>query len=382
MFRAKRVGLRWSHAKVCTVPLTEPLNILFFGSDQFSIHSLQALNKLKASSPQLINKLQPVVRPAKRCGRNLAKVKDVPLAKYSFEAGLPAPIECDSKADMLGPVMEALKGGEYNMIVAVSFGQLIAKNLITQVPYTLNVHPSLLPRYKGPSPIQRALMNRDEATGVSIQTLHPEKFDNGQILAQTKPVKIESLLNATPSGITVDRDVPPKVAKLMDSLGALGADLLVQVLRERLYAGTHNIRPLFPESYAPKVTTQMKQLQWASDSATQALGKIDALGPLYTFKEAMNGKLKAPILKRIMFHKIAPYNDAEPAHLSTTPGAFDYEENHKRFLIRLGNGECLQCSEIQFEGYKVETPEQFCKSLRKRCGAELANQKVFVTQES
>ncbi|SCU92716.1 LAME_0F01178g1_1 [Lachancea meyersii CBS 8951] len=363
--------------------VSKPLDVLFFGSDHFSVHSLNALYNLKKEAPKLIGDIQVVTRSTKKCGRNLSVTKSVPIARLSYSLGLPRVIECDSKEDMLGPLANAMQTASYDMIIAVSFGKLIPKQLLSKVSYTLNVHPSLLPRYKGSSPIQYTLLNGDETTGVSIQTLHPEKFDCGQVVAQTEPESVQQLLQEGDStnvdaGLYSDPSTPPKVSKLMDALGDRGAKLLTHVIEEGLY-GTHRaVQTPYAESFAPKTTTKMRQIQWDSDTAQTAIRKMDALGSVYAFKKICKKNGDPTQLKRVIFHNLSAYDDAEkvPAILGLQPGSFEYDETHRCVAIRVDRKHVLQCSTIQFEGFKIETPEQFFKSLRKRCGT-LSTEKTF-----
>ena len=88
----------------------------------------------------------------------------------------------------------------YNMILAVSFGYLIPQRVLKTAKWAFNVHPSLLPLYPGRTPIHDALLNQDEVTGISIQTMHPKIFDRGLVVSQTEPVPIlsgESLQSLT-----------------------------------------------------------------------------------------------------------------------------------------------------------------------------------------
>ncbi|SCU84617.1 LAFA_0D10968g1_1 [Lachancea sp. 'fantastica'] len=347
-----------------------PLNVLFFGSDQFSVHSLNALYKLRETSPRLIDKIQVVTRSAKKCGRNLSIIKEAPIASCSRDLHLPPVIECDTKQDMLGPVMNAMHGGDFNMIIAVSFGKLIPKQLLAKSEYSLNVHPSLLPRYKGSSPIQYTLLNNDTTTGVSIQTLHPEKFDCGKVIAQTEPLEVKTLLaEKRHGGIDPDSNVTPKVAKLMDALGERGALLLTKVIKSGWHNAEKSVSTPYAESLAPKITTQMRQLHWKTDLAESAISKLDALGSVYAFKTVCQ-KNGGHHLKRIIFHKLSPYEEGQPvpAALSMQPGSFEFDSAHKCMALRFQHGKALQCILIQFEGFKIESPEQFFKSIRKRCG--------------
>ncbi|OMJ92991.1 hypothetical protein SteCoe_4069 [Stentor coeruleus] len=105
----------------------------------------------------------------------------------------------------------------YDYIVSASFGYLIPGSLISHCKSSLNMHPSLLPKYRGSSPIQYAIYNNDEKTGVSIITLHPEKFDKGKIL-------IQKSLDENINTLTY--------SKLSTKLAVLGGELLTEVLKD------------------------------------------------------------------------------------------------------------------------------------------------------
>lgn len=84
-----------------------------------------------------------------------------------------------------------------NLLLTASFGHLIPSSLLSRfLPLnTINVHPSLLPKYRGAAPIQWALINGDAETGVSIQELSRGTFDKGRILGQSHFVSISSSLS-------------------------------------------------------------------------------------------------------------------------------------------------------------------------------------------
>jgi methionyl-tRNA formyltransferase len=78
---------------------------------------------------------------------------------------------------------------EFNLAVVVSFGYFLPVSILRRFKLgTLNVHPSLLPKYRGSSPIQYSILNRDKSTGISIIDLNPDKFDAGKVLNQTEIV--------------------------------------------------------------------------------------------------------------------------------------------------------------------------------------------------
>lgn len=346
-----KIGKRW-----------HSLNVLYFGSDEFSIHSLKALNELKG---QNVDRLQVIARPPKWCGRSKSVMKNVPIVSAADQLGLPPVWHCDSREDMLG-LVELVKTQHFNMIIAVSFGKLIPAQLLRQVPYFLNVHPSLLPRYKGASPIQYSLLNQDEYAGVTIQTLHPHKFDNGSIVAQTSPLKMRELIGRGTIS-EFEPNFPRRTAALMDQLGIQGGSLLKHVINEKLYVNPSGSNPPYSPCYASKITSEMRQLHWPNETAETALTKLDTLGPPYTFKQVDEGKSKTLVdgtcAKRIIFHNFQIVNSLP----SLNPGEFTFNDIDQCIYVQCLS-HALKVQQLQFEGFKMEKPTQFMKSLRKRCG--------------
>lgn len=110
-----------------------------------------------------------------------------------------------------------------DLVIAVSFGLFVPPRILNLAKYGgLNVHASLLPDLKGPAPIQHALLKRRQHTGVSVQTLHPSRFDGGTVLAQTPSpgIPIPDSANA---------------GDLIKQLGYEGARMLVDVLKSRAF---------------------------------------------------------------------------------------------------------------------------------------------------
>ncbi|QLL32937.1 hypothetical protein HG536_0D04590 [Torulaspora globosa] len=355
--------------------INRPLNVLFFGSDQFSIHSLRALDELKRQGSK-VGEIQLVTRSPKWCGRQNSVLKYPPIVEAARGLGLREPFLCDSRQDLVD-LGDVVRDEHYNLIVAVSFGKLIPAELINRVPFALNIHPSLLPRYKGASPIQHALLNADETTGVTIQTLHPSKFDQGCILAQTRALNIEELLSKGTVSY-FDDDVPRATATLMDQLGLEGSKLLQKVITQDLYTEMQNNEADAVEpSYAPKITTEMKHINWNSQDAASLVRRLEVLGPLFTYKKTCpKQKDTAPVLKRIILHQFQIAT--KQPQLLREPGDFMFDEETSNLLVKCEGSSCIQVRKIQFEGFKVEDAKQFITSLRKRCGKTMAEQTVFL----
>jgi len=180
------------------------MNIVFIGTSGFAV---PALEKLLASKHRVMAVVTQPDRPAGR-GQQMTSspVKEVAAAK---DVHLYQPENCNEYE-----FLRDLRALSPDVIVVVAYGQKLG-NEILQMPRhsCLNIHPSLLPKHRGPEPVARALLNGDAYTGVCIVKV-VEKMDAGPILGVTRV------------------PVPPDVTtpELEDQLSIVGADLLVDVL--------------------------------------------------------------------------------------------------------------------------------------------------------
>ena len=183
------------------------MRIVFMGSAELAVPSLRAL--LDGSGDELVGVVSQPDRPAGR-KRNLTPC---PLKAFAESRGLkimtPAKVgDPDS--------LQALEALEPDLFVVVAYGQYIPSTVIKLARHeAINVHPSLLPKYRGAAPIQWAILNGDEQTGVSIIYL-AKKMDAGDILRQEhQPIGPDDTS-----------------AVLHDRLADLGAQLLLKAIED------------------------------------------------------------------------------------------------------------------------------------------------------
>lgn len=176
--------------------------IVFFGTEDFSLYSLKALVEHEFSIAAVVTK------PDTKRGRGNTLTK--PAVKvYAEEHGIPVwqPMK-------LSDITNDIKALGSPVGVLVSYGKIIPQSTLDLfTPGIINVHPSLLPLYRGPSPIETAIANRDAKTGVTIMKLVKE-MDAGPIYFQA------------PYALDHTETKP----ELYETLGSLGANLLVQHL--------------------------------------------------------------------------------------------------------------------------------------------------------
>ncbi|KAF2840836.1 putative methionyl-tRNA formyltransferase, partial [Patellaria atrata CBS 101060] len=252
----------------------DPLRILFCGSDDFSIASLRAVHHEHIARPDTIASIDVVCRPGKRTGRGLKQIREVPIKHAAQELELPV-----HKIDTFtGWTPPKVHDENINLIIAVSFGLFVPPRILNGAKYGgLNVHPSLLPDLRGAAPIHHALLRGDRKFGISVQTLHPKRFDHGVILAQTPY-----------PGFDVTGSENFSAAELEANLAPIGGDMLVQTLRESLFVPPLQDLGWFQGdssgvefTHAPKITSGDKQVDWTTWSAEKILRYLRVLGSLW-----------------------------------------------------------------------------------------------------
>ena len=256
--------------------------MLFLGSDGISAICLKALAK-----HETVSKIE-VVSPSK--ATVLAE------AAKSMQLQVLSPSTPHSKMldwDLFQPTSDFWTK-QFDFMVVASFGYFIPEKVLQHVPATLNMHPSLLPRHRGASPIQFSILSQDRKTGVSIIDLHPKAFDKGKVILQEE-------LNSVDMGSAT-------YAELAERLAELGGKMLVRAMEE--YG---NIVPVEQDEQlatkAPKLSPEVGQLK-CSESSNAIYLKFRALfgtsiRPSFSFR----GKLILP-------QKLRKVSNAEAEALS------------------------------------------------------------------
>jgi methionyl-tRNA formyltransferase len=231
-----------------------PLRIVFMGTAELACASLKAL---LASRPGAV--LAAVTRPDRPKGRELHE-QAPPVKTIALEAGLRVLQPHSARDPAFAAELAALQP---EVIVVAAYGQILPQPVLDLPKFgCVNVHASLLPKYRGAAPIQWAIVNNDLETGVSIMKM-AAGLDTGDVLSQ----------RATPIG-------PDETAAvLQDRLGAMGAELLAETLPHYI-AGDITPRPQdnAAATYARKITKADGRLDW-SRSALELRNRMRAFTP-------------------------------------------------------------------------------------------------------
>ena len=242
------------------------MKIIFFGSFQYAVPALEAFIK---NSYEI---LAIVTNPDSLQGRKKELVAS-PVKLAAQQAGLNViqPEKLRHNAEFL----EYLKSLNPDLNIVVAYGKIIPKEIIELPKYgTINIHPSLLPAYRGPSPVQTAILNGEKETGVTIMQID-EEVDHGPILAQAK---YQISPNAYYQQITRE-------------LFQTGAELLIKTMPDWL-AGKVIPRPQNHSSatFTKKFSWPDGRIDW-NQPAEKIFNQIHALNPEPGTWTTFNGKI-------------------------------------------------------------------------------------------
>ncbi|KAF2490704.1 Formyltransferase [Lophium mytilinum] len=286
---------------------SDPLRILFCGSDDFSISSLRAVHNEHLKDPGAIASIDVVHRPGKRTGRGLKELREVPIKKVAQELKLPTH-EIDTFTGWTPP---SPQNEPINLVIAVSFGKLVPPRIINGAKYGgLNVHPSLLPDFRGPAPIHHTLLHARPTTGITLQTLHPAHFDAGLILAQTPA-----------PGLRIPHGADCSPAQLTAFLAPLGGEMLVDVLRHKTFVPPlvdggwcAEATPAADLLHAPMITKEDGRIRWERWGGEELLRRRRVLENLWTTVRIGDEE------KRLVIHGLESIR--EPEHAAAGVGQF------------------------------------------------------------
>lgn len=220
------------------------MKVVFAGTPKFALPTLDAI---AAYGHELVGVLTQPDRPAGR-GR---KLRASPVKQRAIELGVPIQQPPSLKDDA---AFAALAAWVPDVIVVVAYGLLLQQRVLDLPRYgCINLHPSLLPRWRGAAPIQRALLAGDSDTGVSIMQLE-KGLDSGPVYVQK----------------TIPIDDEATSGDLHDTLAALGATAMLDVLAGLPQGLTATSQAGTGVTYAERLSKQEAQIDWSLDAKTIA----------------------------------------------------------------------------------------------------------------
>ena len=303
------------------------VKIGFFGTPDFALKFLNYLYENNAEISFI------VTQPATVSGRG-KKINPSPVQKWGLEKNLKvySPIKVNDPN-----FRKNIKEQNVDFIIIVAYGNLIDDFIINFPKFlTINVHASLLPKWRGAAPIQRSILNNDRETGICIMKVE-EKLDAGPII-KFKKIKIKSNDNA---------------GSLYQKMILVGLPLLVEAIKEIM---KKNYKMIFQKeylsTYAKKVKKSETRIRW-EENAKEINLKVRAFNPFPgAWTKIRGGDKRIKILKsEIVKKKIASQKKLPIGGVSDN------------LEVKCGNGS-LKVLELQLEGKKALKNEEFLNGYK------------------
>ena len=303
------------------------LKIIFMGTPEFAVPILKSLYDSKH------NILEVYTQPPKKRDRG-QKLNLTSIHTFSKKNNIKVryPEKIDTKEEY-----ERLKKLKPDVVVVVAYGKIIPQQFldIKNIRF-LNIHASLLPKWRGAAPIQRAIMNLDSETGISIMQI-VSKLDSGPIMMKSK-IKISKYT---------------KYKELSEQLSNLGSSMIIDSLNLIESKAEKFIEQNDKDAtYAKKIDKKETKIDW-KDEAKIIIGKINAFSP----SPGCWFKYQGVRVKII---------DAKEVDASGTPGQII----DKNFTIACSKN-AIQILELQKEGKKIMSAIDFLKGNEIEIGSKL-----------
>ncbi|MCI5856265.1 MAG: methionyl-tRNA formyltransferase [Agathobacter sp.] len=309
------------------------MKVIFMGTPDFAVETLEAV--IKAGHEVVLVVTQPDKPKGRGNAMQASPVKECALA-HRIEVYQPRKIREQECVDYL-------EGFAADIFVVAAFGQILSQELLDMPKYgCINVHASLLPKYRGAAPIQWAVINGEEMTGVTIQQMDIG-IDTGDIIAQEE--------------VTLDADETG--GSLFDKLAAVGASLCVKAMDE--IASGSAIRIPQDESAATHTSMIHKDfghIDW-NKSAKEIERLVRGLNPWPSAYTHLDGKTV-----KIWKATVSENESGEK------PGCI-VDVTKDAILVQTGEG-ILQLDEIQLEGKKRMPCDAFLRGYHIEKGGYFA----------
>lgn len=313
------------------------MKVIFMGTPDFSVGTLEML--IQAGHEITLVVTQPDKPKGRGKSMQFPPVKEAALA-HSLEVYQPKRVrepEC----------IEYLRKFEADIIVVVAFGQILPKEILKMPRYgCVNVHASLLPKYRGAAPIQWAVINGETVTGVTTMRMD-EGLDTGDMI-----LKEEVALEPEETG-----------GSLFDRLAKTGAELCVKTLTA-IEQGTAVYTPQdhANATHTTMIKKQLGEIDWTK-SAVELERLVRGLNPWPSAYTHLNGKT----LK--IWKALVQKETDLPEELVREPGTI-VKADKNTIEVQTGQG-ILELLEIQLEGKKRMTTDAFLRGFPVKAGEKL-----------
>lgn len=292
--------------------MNNKMRLVFMGTSEFSLSALKAIHHMED-----IDLVAVYTRAPKPAGRKMELKKSV-IQEYAEANNIPCLTPKSLRKDNADKIFADLHA---DIVVVAAYGLIIPQNILDIPQYGfINIHGSLLPRWRGASPMQAALLNGDKQSGITIMKMDAG-IDTGDIISM-QPIEITSKMN---------------LGEFSEKMSELGAKMIIDVLND--IPNCLNNATKQPEegaSYTGKITTDDCRINW-TESAENILHKIMGLAP-------------AP----------AAWTEIDGVRMKVLDADIVNEPQAKKMILSCGVG-YLELTKVQPAGKRIMTGEEFMR---------------------
>ncbi len=316
------------------------LRVVFMGTPDFAQESLKCL--VEAGYPIL----GVVTNPDKPKGRGMKMIAS-PVKQYALEKGLTVyqPEKVKNNVEFL----DQIKKLQPDVICVVAYGKILPKELL-EIPKLgcINVHGSLLPKYRGAAPIQWAVLNGDETTGITTMYMDAGMDTGDMILKKEVAIGEEET-----------------TGELWNRLSKIGGELLVETLKLIEEGKAPRTKQGEDFTLAPMLQKEMAKIDWQHQSARQIMNSIRGLNPIMGAYSFLNGKKlkfwKAKLLsQQELLNQFEELKEYAYKLKQIEPGTVLFATPKQGLFIQANEG-ILEILEVQAENAKRMNAKDFLR---------------------
>ena len=303
------------------------MRVVFMGTPDFAKESLEAVYNAGYEI------LTVVTNPDKKQGRGM-KLKPSPVKEFALEKGLN--VMQPEKVRKNEEFINEIKKLNPDVICVVAYGKILPKEIL-EIPKLgcINVHGSLLPKYRGAAPIQWAVLNGDKETGITTMYMD-EGMDTGDMILKEK--------------VEIGED--ETTGELWDRLSKVGGELLVKTLKAIENRTAPRIKQGKEFTLAPMLDKKMTKIDWENKTAREIKNLVRGLNPIMGAYAFLNGK-------KIKFWKVDVVDNNEDN--SSLKNGTVIEANPKEGLFIKAKEGIIKVLEIQGENAKRMKIDDFLR---------------------
>ena len=324
------------------------MKIIFMGTPDFAEKSLESLYEAGYDIAAVVTNVD------KPKGRGM-KLVPSPVKEFAMEKGLKVfqPVKVRNNEEFI----EEIKNIAPDLICVVAYGKILPKELLDIPKYgCINVHGSLLPKYRGAAPIQWAVLNGDKVTGITTMYM-AEGMDTGDMILKEE---VEIGENET-------------TGELWDRMANVGAKLLVDTVKLIEAGKAPREKQGDDFSLAPMLNKEMAKIDWEEKNAEEIKNLIRGLNPIMGAYSFLNGKKikfwRVEVLPSEDIEKEFPESSEYTKRIEKVqPGTVLFSDSKKGLYIKANNG-IIRVLEIQGENAKKMGVCDFLRGNQIEAGA-------------